>query len=271
MRKGEIPGVTNTHEARANVYTRIAQGYTGRDLVRELALLRMALIDFVMESVTDEPLGITPADRHAAMRILNLYLDEEMRYAITVYCGPGGGGRCAAPGCRPTPSKPARRAAPAAGFNIPPMRPLPLALVVTLALPRPAAPQSADAEVRKGVKLTDEGDYDEAIVTLDAAVRPAGGRRLSRQREGPRRGLPVSRHRLPGQGPRGRRARALPRRDRARERHAADVGQVLAARHRGLREGARGRGTGACGRRAGSGARARAGPTARRSRAATPG
>ena len=89
MRKGEMPGVTNTHEARANVYTRVQQGYSGRDLVRELSLLRIALIDFVMESVSDEPLGITPADRHGAMRILNLYLDEEMRYAITVYCGPG--------------------------------------------------------------------------------------------------------------------------------------------------------------------------------------
>jgi hypothetical protein len=88
MRKGEIPGVTNTHEARANVYTRVQQGYTGRDLVRELSLLRIALIDFVMECA-DEPLGITPGDRHGAIRILNLYLDEEMRYAITVYCGPG--------------------------------------------------------------------------------------------------------------------------------------------------------------------------------------
>ena len=88
MRKGEMPGVTNTHEARANVYTRVQQGYTGRDLVRELSLLRVALIDFVMECA-DEPLGITPADRHGAIRILNLYLDEEMRYAITVYCGPG--------------------------------------------------------------------------------------------------------------------------------------------------------------------------------------
>ena len=89
MRKDETPGVTNTHEARANVYTRVAQGYTGRDLVRELSLLRIALIDFVMDGVSDEPLGITPADRHRAMRILNMYLDEEMRYAITVYCGPG--------------------------------------------------------------------------------------------------------------------------------------------------------------------------------------
>jgi hypothetical protein len=89
MRKGETPGVTNTHEARANVYTRVQQGYTGRDLVRELSLLRITLIDFVMESATDEPHGITSADRHGAMRVLNLYLDEEMRYAITVYCGPG--------------------------------------------------------------------------------------------------------------------------------------------------------------------------------------
>jgi hypothetical protein len=89
MRKGETPGVTNTHEARANVYTRVQQGYTGRDLVRELSLLRIALIDFVMETVSDEPLGISSADRHGAMRVLNMYLDEEMRYAITVYCGPG--------------------------------------------------------------------------------------------------------------------------------------------------------------------------------------
>ena len=87
MRKGETPGVTNTHEARANVYTRVAQGYTGRDLIRELSLLRIALIDFVMETAAQESLGIMTAERHGAIRVLNLYLDEEMRYAITVYCG----------------------------------------------------------------------------------------------------------------------------------------------------------------------------------------
>src|SRR5712692_4604434 len=58
MRQGETPGVTNTHEARANVYTRVQQGYTGRDLIRELSFLRITLIDFVMEAASQEPLGI---------------------------------------------------------------------------------------------------------------------------------------------------------------------------------------------------------------------
>jgi hypothetical protein len=41
IRKGETPGVRNSLEARANVYVRFHQGYTGRDLVSELSLLRM--------------------------------------------------------------------------------------------------------------------------------------------------------------------------------------------------------------------------------------
>jgi hypothetical protein len=88
MRQGEKPGATNTHEARANVYTRVQQRYTGGDLVRELSFLRIALIDFVVETASQEPLGITMSDRHDAIQLLNLYLDEEMRYAITV-CDPG--------------------------------------------------------------------------------------------------------------------------------------------------------------------------------------
>jgi len=101
MRKGETPGVTNTHEARANVYTRVAQGYTGRDLIRELSLLRIVLIDFVMETVSSQPLGISNVDRHGAIRVLNLYLDEEMRYAINVYCGPGAVVPLPSPGGQP--------------------------------------------------------------------------------------------------------------------------------------------------------------------------
>ena len=32
----------------------------------------------------------TPNERHEAGRIINLYLDEEMRYAISVFCTPPG-------------------------------------------------------------------------------------------------------------------------------------------------------------------------------------
>src|SRR5215210_6133820 len=39
------PHPKNTHEARASVYTRIHQGYKGRDLIREISLLRLMLLD----------------------------------------------------------------------------------------------------------------------------------------------------------------------------------------------------------------------------------
>lgn len=85
IRKGETPDIRNSNEARVNVYTRFHQGYKGRDLIRELSLLRITLLDYLMEISSDESLGINRNDRHDAATILNLYLDEEMRYAISVY------------------------------------------------------------------------------------------------------------------------------------------------------------------------------------------
>ena len=84
IRKREIPGVRNSLEARANVYVRFHQGYTGRDLVRELSLLRIALLDHLMELSA----GFNSEEHHEAGKIINLYLDEEMRYAISVFCNP---------------------------------------------------------------------------------------------------------------------------------------------------------------------------------------
>ena len=84
IRKREIPGVRNSLEARANVYVRFHQGYTGRDLVRELSLLRISLLDSLMELTSSFRLD----ERHEAGKIINLYLDEEMRYAISVFCNP---------------------------------------------------------------------------------------------------------------------------------------------------------------------------------------
>ena len=88
IRSGETPGVRNIPEARVNVYTRFHQGYKGRDLIRELSLLRITLLDDLMEISSEESRGINARDRHEAATILNLYLDEEMRYAISVYSNP---------------------------------------------------------------------------------------------------------------------------------------------------------------------------------------
>ncbi len=85
IRNGETPDVRNISEARVNVYTRLHQGYKGRDLVRELSLLRITLLDYLMEMSSDESCGVDANNRREAATILNLYLDEEMRYAITVY------------------------------------------------------------------------------------------------------------------------------------------------------------------------------------------
>jgi hypothetical protein len=53
IRNNETPDVRNSHEARANVYVRFHQGYKGRDLVRELSLLRLTLLDHLMDISPD--------------------------------------------------------------------------------------------------------------------------------------------------------------------------------------------------------------------------
>jgi hypothetical protein len=85
IRKNEVPNVRNSHEARANVYGRYQQGYQGRDLIRELSLLRITLLDHLKESSEKKKALFNSEEAHNASRIFNLYLDEEMRYAISVY------------------------------------------------------------------------------------------------------------------------------------------------------------------------------------------
>jgi RsbT co-antagonist protein rsbRD N-terminal domain len=97
IRNGETPDVHNSHEARANVYTRFHQGYQGRDLVRELSLLRITLLDYLTALASDESLGIDDKSRHQAATILNLYLDEEMRFAISIYSHPQNGSQPESP------------------------------------------------------------------------------------------------------------------------------------------------------------------------------
>lgn len=85
LRAGELPTVQNTHEARVHAYTRFRQGYRARDLVREVALLRHMLIVHLQQQLHAEPDAIPLNDYFTAMRSLNLYLDEELRYGVAIY------------------------------------------------------------------------------------------------------------------------------------------------------------------------------------------
>jgi hypothetical protein len=83
---GDAPPLTTTaHEGRAHVYTRYRQGYRPRDLIRELSLLRLVLLDFVAAMSDGGEVEVSFSDYAETSRVVNLYLDEEMRYAITVY------------------------------------------------------------------------------------------------------------------------------------------------------------------------------------------
>ena len=85
LRAEESPTLVNTREARVHAYVRFRQGYRARELVRELSLLRMTLLDYLAASLSDESLGVTTELYTSAMRLIDLYVDEEMSYAVSVY------------------------------------------------------------------------------------------------------------------------------------------------------------------------------------------
>ena len=85
LRAGETPQAANTREGRVHVYTRYRQGYRARDLVCELSLLRLMLLDALAETVLASPGASGLKAYVVAARDINRYIDEELRYAISVY------------------------------------------------------------------------------------------------------------------------------------------------------------------------------------------
>jgi hypothetical protein len=85
LRSDQYPSLVNTREARVHAYVRFRQGYRARELVRELSLLRVTLLDHLAASLKDESLGISVEFFTSAMRLIDLYVDEEMSYAVSVY------------------------------------------------------------------------------------------------------------------------------------------------------------------------------------------
>jgi hypothetical protein len=82
LRANEFPTLTNTREARVHAYIRFRQGYRAREIVRELSLLRLTLLDLIAERLPEE---LAIKDYLSAARLIDLYIDEEMSYAVSVY------------------------------------------------------------------------------------------------------------------------------------------------------------------------------------------
>ena len=79
------PSIFNTREARVNAYTRYSQNYRAQDLAAELSLLRMTLLDCLTESLLSTAKKFELRDYIAANRLINLYIDEEMRYGFSIF------------------------------------------------------------------------------------------------------------------------------------------------------------------------------------------
>jgi hypothetical protein len=85
LRAEENPSLVNTREARVHAYVRFRQGYRARELVRELSLLRVTLLDHLASGVSVVDLSMAFDSFTSAMRLIDLYIDEEMSYAVSVY------------------------------------------------------------------------------------------------------------------------------------------------------------------------------------------
>src|ERR1044071_3782465 len=85
LRANQPPTLINTREARVHAYVRFRQGYRARELVRELSLLRLTLLDHVAERISASPQSMTIEAHVFASRLINLYIDEEMSYAVSIY------------------------------------------------------------------------------------------------------------------------------------------------------------------------------------------
>jgi hypothetical protein len=85
VRSGKPPKIQNTREGRINAYTRFKQNYRAQDLAAEVSLLRLTLLDCLSESVLNPGLNLKLNDYLAATRQIHLYIDEELRYAFSIF------------------------------------------------------------------------------------------------------------------------------------------------------------------------------------------
>jgi hypothetical protein len=85
LRSGRTPTISTINEARVHAYTRFCQGYRARDLIRETTLLRMTLLEFISSRLLADYRQHSVKSLLEVLRTINLYIDEELRYAVAIY------------------------------------------------------------------------------------------------------------------------------------------------------------------------------------------
>lgn len=85
LRADETPDPTNTLEGRVKVYLRFQQGYRGRELAREVSLLRTVMLDFLADRCAAPSMNVNLKASYPTTRIINLYMDEILINAISAY------------------------------------------------------------------------------------------------------------------------------------------------------------------------------------------
>ena len=85
VRTGRIPTPSVLPAGRVHAYVRFRQRYRARDLVRELSLLRLVLLDFLADAARSSRLALTLEEYAEVVRLVALAIDEELRYAVTIY------------------------------------------------------------------------------------------------------------------------------------------------------------------------------------------
>lgn len=79
------PDGLNITEGRVSAYLRFRQGYRAKDLVAEVSTLRAILFDFLARFLSEDNSETAAEHYHYAGKVINLYLDEALRYAFAIF------------------------------------------------------------------------------------------------------------------------------------------------------------------------------------------
>lgn len=86
LRSNADLNISNMREARVSTYTRYTQKYRIRNLVAEIAILRAVIFGCLGDFAIYNRQNLELPDYIRAANVINAYLDEELRYGVSIFC-----------------------------------------------------------------------------------------------------------------------------------------------------------------------------------------